>query len=85
MFQIFSTMALTQRQPNILVDELGHARLTDFGFSMITRNLDSIQGNSERHGFTPRWSAPEVLRHWSHSKQADVFSFGMVMYEVCRR
>ena len=78
-------MALTLRQPNVLVDEFGHARLADFGFSMVARNLDSIQGDSDCHGFTPRWSAPEVLEHWSHSKEADTFSFGMVMYEVCRR
>ena len=81
----FPTTVLTLCQPNVLVDELGHARLADFGLSMVTRNLDSIQGDSQHHGFTPRWSAPEVLRSWAHSKEADVFSFGMVMYEVCRR
>ena len=65
------------------MDELGHARLADFGFAMVTRNLDSIQGESDHHGFTARWSAPEVLSSWTHSKEADIFSFGMVMYEVC--
>ena len=78
-------LALTLRQQNVLVDELGHARLADFGFSIVTRNLDSVQGDSEHHGFTPRWAAPEVLKHWSHSKESDTFSFGMVMYEVCHQ
>ena len=77
-------MALTLRQPNVLVDELGHARLVDFGLSMVTRNLDSMQVDSWHHRFTLRWSAPEVLRSWARSKEADVFSFGMVMYEVRR-
>ena len=77
-------MALTLRQPNVLVDELGHARLVDFDFSMVTRDWDSIQDDSQHHGFTPRWSAPEVLKDSARSKEADIFSFGMVMYEVCR-
>ena len=64
---------------------MGRACLADFGLSMVTRNLESIQGDSQRHGFSPRWSAPEVLRSWAHSQEADVFSFGMVMYEVCHR
>ena len=34
-------------------------------------------------GFTPRWSAPEVLTDATYSKESDIFSFAMVMVEVC--
>lgn len=74
--------ALTIVQPNILVDGSGHARIVDFGFAKIARNLDSIPSASVNHGYTPRWSAPEVLTGGSHSKEADVFSFAMVAIEV---
>ncbi|KAF9642913.1 kinase-like protein [Thelephora ganbajun] len=68
--------------PNILVDDSGHARVADFGFAMVTRNLDSIPSASRHNGHTPRWTAPEVLNEGPHSKEADIFSFAMVMIEV---
>ncbi|KAF9645418.1 kinase-like protein, partial [Thelephora ganbajun] len=68
--------------PNVLVDDSGHARIADFGLAMVTRNLDSIPSASCHHGHTPRWTAPEVLSDEKYSKEADVFSFAMVMIEV---
>jgi serine/threonine protein kinase len=73
---------LTQAQPNILVDNTGRARIADFGLAMVTKNLDSVPSTSPHQGYTPRWAAPEVLREGMYSKEADVFSFAMVMYEV---
>lgn len=66
------------------MDDSGRARITDFGLAMVTKNLDSLRGSSDHHGNTPRWSAPEVLSEGAHSKEADTFSFAMVMIEVCR-
>jgi len=75
---------LTRAQPNILVDDVGHARITDFGLTTVTQNLDSMRTTeSEDHGHTARWTAPEILtEEGTYSKEADVFSFGMVMIEV---
>ena len=64
------------------MDGSGHARITDFGLATVTRNLDSIQSSSVQRGYTPRWAAPEVLNEGSHSKEADVFAFAMIMVEV---
>jgi len=74
---------LTRAQPNILVDDAGHARITDFGLATVTQNLDSMRTTSEDQGHTARWTAPEILtEEGTYSKEADVFSFAMVMIEV---
>jgi len=65
------------------MDDSGHARITDFGLAVITQNLDSVRSTSSQHGHTPRWAAPEVLKEGNSSKEADIFSFAMVMIEVC--
>ena len=66
-------------QPNILVDVSGNARITDFGLAQGTLGAVS---KPERH--SRRWTAPEVLAETgTPSTEADVFSFGMVMVEVC--
>ena len=78
------TNALTRAQPNVLMDDSGNARIADFGFTTVTLNLDSVRSIQCQRGFTPRWTAPEVLDEGPHSKEADIFSFAMVMIEVCR-
>lgn len=72
----------TPNQNNILVDDSGHARIVDFGLAMVTKNSDSILSATINSGHTPRWTAPEVLKDGNHSKEADIFSFAMVMIEV---
>lgn len=77
--------ALTPGQPNILLDDLGHARIIDFGLSTISRNQGSMQSTTFQRGLTPRWSAPELLKDGDATKETDIFSFAMVMIEVCHR
>ena len=81
-----TTSTLTPNQPNILVDSTGHAMITDCGLAIVTRNLDSIRGAPDEHGDSTRWIAPEILEdRGTFSKEADVFSFAMVIIEVrCR-
>jgi len=76
------TVVLTPFQPNILVDDIGNARIVDFGLTTVTQNPDSTRSVSHDHGHTPRWSVPEVLKGGAYNKEADIFSFAMVMIEV---
>ena len=78
---------LIRLQANILVDDECHARITDFGLTIVIQNVDSIRTNSRDHGHTIQWAAPEILMgEGVHSREADVFSFAMVMIEVrCER
>ena len=45
-----------------------------------------MRGAPDEHGDSTRWIAPEILGNLgTFSKEADVFSFAMVMIEVrCR-
>jgi serine/threonine protein kinase len=78
----FATV-LIPSQSNVLVDAVGHARITDFGLAMVTQNLDSIRNASGEYEHSGRWIAPEILEgRGTYSKQGDVFSFAMVTIEV---
>jgi len=62
---------------NILLDERGHIRLIDFGFAKkLTRDRTySMCG-------TPEYIAPEVILNRGHAKAADMWSLGVVVYEM---
>jgi serine/threonine protein kinase len=74
---------LTPGQPNILIKSDGHACLADFGLASIVQGNDSIVP-THADGYTARWTAPEILKGANKiTREADVFSFGMVVMEVC--
>jgi len=75
---------------NILIDQDGHARLTDFGLLTIVSDPTSFTAsNSLVIGGTTRWMSPERLHPDQFgfedsrpTKQSDCYALGMVMYEV---
>lgn len=71
---------------NILVDAAGHARLADFGLSVVMRGVDSTHHkvDSEKGGGTKRWMSPELHRERPalRTAQSDIYAFAMVMHEI---
>ena len=63
---------------NVMLDGAGKARITDFGLAGIAAN---IQGAEVRAG-TPAYMAPEQLAGKEVTTKSDIFSLGLVMYEV---
>jgi len=63
---------------NVMLDGAGKARITDFGLAGIAAN---IQGAEVRAG-TPAYMAPEQLLGKEVTTRSDIFSLGLVMYEV---
>ena len=78
---------VTILQPNILVDELRHARLGDFGLANFA---DSSTASVSAQGTGAiGWTAPELLdpdqfglRNSRPTSVSDVYSFGSVCWEV---
>ncbi|EME27357.1 Serine/threonine-protein kinase EDR1 [Galdieria sulphuraria] len=67
---------------NLLVSENLTVKVSDFGLSRV-RNRTFL---TSRHcGGTPEWTAPEVLRSEQHNEKADVYSFGVIMWEMITR
>ena len=65
------------------MDDSGHVHIWNFDVAKVTRNLDSVRSASNQRGYTMQWTAPEVLNGGESSKESDVFSFAIVMIEVC--
>ena len=63
---------------NILVDERNHCSLSDFGASV------DVGGERIDIGTVP-WMAPEALRRRAYTTACDVFSFGVVLWELAAR
>jgi len=67
---------------NILVaEEQGKfiVKIGDFGKS---RELESDEYSSAQDDFPVKWSAPEVLEYRKYSHKSDVWSFGIVLWEM---
>ncbi|KAF8128478.1 hypothetical protein K438DRAFT_908122 [Mycena galopus ATCC 62051] len=76
------------RGANVLVDEDGHARLTDFGLAIF---IDSeTSGKSSTRGGTTRWMAPELLvplpgQSSRTTRASDMWAFGCLCCEVSHK
>ncbi|KAL3829656.1 hypothetical protein ACJIZ3_018458 [Penstemon smallii] len=66
---------------NVLQNEAGRLKVTDFGLSKITQGKDvgyKMTGGTGSY----RYMAPEVYRRESYGKSVDVFSFALIVHEV---
>ena len=61
----------------------GNARIGGFGLATVVRDENTFVSTAKESAHTPRYTSPEILRDAArHSKESDVFAFGMVMIEV---
>lgn len=63
---------------NVMIDSWGHAKLIDFGFAKKLVADNRTYTNCGTIGYT----APEVITGLGYSFQADIWSFGVLYYEL---
>ncbi|KZV52599.1 hypothetical protein F511_25851 [Dorcoceras hygrometricum] len=67
------------KSSNLLVDKSWTVKVGDFGLSKL-KNTTFLTAKSGRG--TPQWMAPEVLRNEPSTEKSDVFSFGVILWEL---
>ncbi|XP_010242197.1 PREDICTED: serine/threonine-protein kinase EDR1-like [Nelumbo nucifera] len=67
------------KSPNLLVDKNWVVKVCDFGLSRLKHNTFL---SSKSTAGTPEWMAPEVLRNERSNEKCDVYSFGVILWEL---
>jgi serine/threonine protein kinase len=71
------------RPENILINEYGIAKLTDFGLS---KTLDKKVGTIDERSSDIAWAAPEVLSMKAiHTQTSEVYAYGMILWFLFTR
>eukprot|EP00250_Pteridium_aquilinum_P012325 c20659_g1_i2 orf=208-795(-) len=63
---------------NLLMDEREVVKVADFGVARVQAQSGVMTAETG----TYRWMAPEVIEHLPYDCKADVFSFGIVLWEL---
>ncbi|CAM9000736.1 unnamed protein product [Rhodiola kirilowii] len=63
---------------NILIDQEFHMKIADFGIACEEAYCDALADDPG----TYRWMAPEMIKHKSYGKKVDVYSFGLILWEM---
>ena len=66
------------KSENILLGEDMSVKVADFGISC----LESQCGSGKGFTGTYRWMAPEMIKEKHHTRKVDVYSFGIVLWEL---
>lgn len=61
---------------NIIIDSDGYPKLVDFGMAKIMKNRTSTSLG------TPSYMAPEVVKGMDYGLEADIWSFGVMLYQL---
>jgi serine/threonine protein kinase len=70
---------------NVLIDDNYHAKISDFGLAKLKIATASGSTNTKKTG-SVRWRAPELFKRGAVSNKAcDIYSFGMVLWELCSK
>lgn len=68
------------KSANCLVDKHWTVKICDFGLSRVltTRPMRDVSSAG-----TPEWMAPELIRNEPFTEKCDIFSLGVIIWELC--
>jgi serine/threonine protein kinase len=69
---------------NLLIDENDRVKVCDFGLSEVKPSGQMLQDTDSAKG-TPLWMAPEVMLFQKFNEKCDVYSFGIILWELLTR
>lgn len=80
---IYNILHRDLQPSNILLDQNLCPKLSNIGLCMKNHDANTISFRSTC-GIKgqPSYSAPEILLHGEYMKSSDVYSFGLVVYEI---
>ncbi|CAN4087278.1 unnamed protein product [Withania somnifera] len=67
------------KSANCLVNKRWTVKICDFGLSRIMTNAPMRDSTSAG---TPEWMAPELIRNETFTEKCDIFSFGVIVWEL---
>lgn len=67
------------KSDNLIMTDDFHIKIADFGVSCLETHRESMKGFMG----TYRWMSPEMIQEKSCSRKVDVYSFGIVLWELC--
>ena len=67
------------KSQNVLINDDWTVKMCDFGLSRYQEKFEA-----DNHGKigTPHWMAPEILRGEKYTAAADIYSFGVILWEM---
>ncbi|KAI3857969.1 hypothetical protein MKX03_006183 [Papaver bracteatum] len=68
------------KSANCLVNKHRTVKICDFGLSRV---MTEVPMRDSAFAGTPEWMAPELLRNESFTEKCDVFSLGVIIWELC--
>lgn len=68
------------KSANCLVNKHWTVKICDFGLS---RMMIDVPMRDTSSAGTPEWMAPELIRNEPFTEKCDIFSFGVIMWELC--
>jgi len=69
------------KSANLLIDKSGGVKVCDFGLARVKESVNTMTGQVG----TYQWMAPEVLANERYTEKADVYSFGIILWEMATR
>lgn len=69
------------KSPNLLLDDSFGVKISDFGLARVKASTLTMTGGTG----TFQWMAPEVLANQRYTEKADIYSYGIILWELLTR